>query len=122
MDPLEGIVPIDCKWVFKKKIGSNRKVETCKARLVAKGYCQSQGINYEVTFSLVIMLKSIRILLAIIAYYDCEIFQLDVKITFLKGYIDQDIYIERPRGFTPKDQAGKVCKFKRSMYVLSKHQ
>ncbi len=38
VDPLEGIVPIGNKWIFKKKIGSDGKVETYKAILVAKRF------------------------------------------------------------------------------------
>jgi len=63
---------IGCKWVYKKRIGANWKVETYKAHLVAKGHCQKEGINYD-NFSPVAMLKSILILLAIVAYYDHEI-------------------------------------------------
>ena len=36
VDPPEGISPIGCKWVFKRNIGKDGKVETFKARLVAK--------------------------------------------------------------------------------------
>ena len=46
------------------------KVVTYKARLVSKDYHQRQGVDYDETFSLVLMLKSIRILLAIVAHYD----------------------------------------------------
>ena len=49
------------------------KIHTYKARLVAKGFKQTHGIDYDETFSLVVMLKSVRILLAIAAYYDYEI-------------------------------------------------
>ncbi|KAI5351567.1 hypothetical protein L3X38_004458 [Prunus dulcis] len=73
VDPLEGIVPIGNKWVFKGKNGLDSKVETYKARLVAKGYKQREGIDYEETFSPVAMIKSIRILLAITTYFDYEI-------------------------------------------------
>ena len=61
------------KWIFKKKTDMDGNVQTYKARLVAKGFTQTQGIDYEETFSPVAMLKSIRILLAIAAYYDYEI-------------------------------------------------
>ena len=67
------IKPIGCKWIYKRKRGSDGKVETFKARLVAKGYTQREGIDYEETFSPVAMLKSIRILLSIAACLDFEI-------------------------------------------------
>ena len=68
-----GIKPVGCKWVYKRKRGIDGKVETFKARLMAKGYTQKEGIDYEKTFSPVAMLKSIRILLSIATYYDYEI-------------------------------------------------
>ena len=58
-------------------------IVTYKARLVAKGFTQRQGIDYKEMFSPVAMLKSIRILLAIAAYNDYEIWQMDVKTAFL---------------------------------------
>ena len=73
VDAPEGVNPIGCKWVYKKKIGADGQVETYKARLVAKGFRQKQGIDYEETFSPVAMLKSIQIMLAIAAYHDYKI-------------------------------------------------
>ena len=78
-----GIKPVGCKWVYKRKREIDGKVETFKARLVAKGYTQKEGINYEETFSPVAMLKSIRILLSIVTHYVYEIWQMDVKTAFL---------------------------------------
>ncbi|KAK4850321.1 hypothetical protein QYF36_005646 [Acer negundo] len=46
VDLPKGIKPIGCKWVYKRKRGMDRKVETFKARLVAKGYTQKEGIDY----------------------------------------------------------------------------
>ena len=59
VDPPEGVKPIGCKWVFKRKRGADEKVETYKAHLVAKGYRQHYGIDYDEIFSSVAMLKSI---------------------------------------------------------------
>ena len=88
------IKPIGCKWVYKRKRGSDGKVETFKARLVAKGYTQREGIDYEETFSLVAMLKSIRILLSIVACLDFEIWLMDVKTAFLNANLEEDIYMQ----------------------------
>ena len=73
VDPPEGVKPIGCKWIFKRKRDTDEKVETYKAHLVAKGYRQRYGIDYDEIFSPVVMLKSIRIMLAIAAYLDYEI-------------------------------------------------
>nr|GFC64844.1 retrotransposon protein, putative, Ty1-copia subclass [Tanacetum cinerariifolium] len=67
------------KWLYKKKTDMDGKVHTYKARLVAKGCTQTYGIDYEVTFSPAADIRAIRILIAIAAYYDYEIWQMDVK-------------------------------------------
>ncbi|GJW17064.1 retrotransposon protein, putative, ty1-copia subclass [Tanacetum coccineum] len=36
---------------------------------------------------------------AIAAYYDYEIWQMDVKTAFLNGRLDEDIYMEQPEGY-----------------------
>ena len=54
-----------------------------KARLVAKGFRQIQGVDYEDTFSPAAKLKLVRIMLTIAAFYDYEIWQMDVKTAFL---------------------------------------
>ena len=56
------------------------------------------------------MLKSIRILLAIAAYYDYEIWQMDVKTAFLNGNLEEDVYMTQPEGFTSPENVEKVCK------------
>ena len=118
VDPPEGIKPIGCKWVYKKKRGPDGNVETFKARLVAKGYTQKEGIDYDETFSPVAMLKTIRILLSIAAALDYEIWQMDVKTVFLKGNLDERIYMRQPEGFVQDGQEGKVCELQKSIYGL----
>ena len=109
----KGVKPIGCKWIYKRKRRPDGKVETFKYRFVAKGYTQNEGIDYEETFSPVAMLKSIRILLVVATSLDYEIWKIDVKTTFLKGSLEEDIYIQQLEG-----QEHMACKLQRSIYGL----
>ena len=93
-------------------------VHTYKARLVAKGFTQTFGVDYEETFSPVADIRAIRILIAIVAYYDYEIWQMDVKTAFLNGRLDEDIYMAQPEGYVNPQFPHRVCKLKRSIYGL----
>ena len=108
--------PISSKWVFKIKTHANGTIDKYKARLVAHGFTQVQGIDYSETFSPVVKLNSIKVLLALATQYNLEIHQLDVKTAFLHGYIDEDIYLSLPEGlFAPSNM---VCKLIKSLYGL----
>jgi hypothetical protein len=109
---------VGSKWVFKLKTDMDGNVQTYKARLVSKGFTQTQGVDYEETFSPIAMIKSIRILLAIVAYYDYEIWQMGVKTTFLNGHLAEDVYMEQPEVFEDLKNPKRVCKLKRSIYGL----
>ncbi|KAA0064277.1 gag/pol protein [Cucumis melo var. makuwa] len=118
VDLPEGVKPIGCKWIYKRKRNSAWKVQTFKARLVQKWYTQREGVDYEETFSPVAMLKSIRILLSIATFYDYEIWQMDVKTPFLNGNLEESIFMSQPEGFITQGQEQKVCKLNRSIYGL----
>ena len=64
------------------------------------------------------MLKSIRIILAIAAYFNYEIWQMDVKTAFLNGNLTEDAYMMHPEGFVDPKNVGKVCKLQKSIYGL----
>nr|GEV27999.1 retrotransposon protein, putative, Ty1-copia subclass [Tanacetum cinerariifolium] len=81
---------VGSKWLFKKKTDMHGNVHIYKARLMEKGYTQTPGIDYEETFSPVADIRAIRILIAIAAYYDYEIWQMDVKTAFLNGYLNEE--------------------------------
>ena len=92
----ESVKPIGCKWIFKTKRGSKGDVERYKARLVAKGYTQKEGINYKETFSSVSSKDSFRAIMALVAHFDLELHQMNVKTAFLNGDIDETIYMVQP--------------------------
>src|SRR3989337_138526 len=64
------------------------------------------------------MLKSDRIMLAIAAFYDYEIWQMDVKTAFLNGFLKEELYMMQPEGFVDPKDANRVCKLQQSIYGL----
>src|SRR6266498_3426261 len=62
------------------------------------------------------MLKSVRIMLAIAAFY--EIWQMDIKTTFLDGFIKEELSVMQPEDFVNPKGANKICKLQRSIYGL----
>ena len=114
----KGVKPVGCKWVFKTKLDPNGNVERYKARLVAKGYTQKEGIDYQETFSPVSRKDSLRIVMALVAHFDLELHQMDVKTAFLNGDLHEDVFMTQPEGFKPKGREHLVCKLQKSIYGL----
>jgi len=109
---------IGCKWVFKLKHKANGEIERYKARLVAKGYSQTEGVDFNETFAPVAKFASIRSLLALAAFYDLEVHQMDVKTAFLNGDLEEEIYMQQPEGFVVNGKEDLVCKLNKSLYGL----
>ena len=63
-------------------------------------------------------ITSVHLILAIVEQMDLELYQMDVRTTFLNGELNEEIYMDQPEGFETKEQKRKVCKFKRSIYGL----
>lgn len=105
-----GAKAIGCKWVFKTKKDSLGNIERYKARLVAKGFTQKEGIDYTDTFSPVSKKDSLYVILALVAYFDLELHQMDVKTTFLNGDLEEEVYMKQPEGFSSNSGELLVCK------------
>ncbi|KAL0434754.1 UNVERIFIED_CONTAM: Retrovirus-related Pol polyprotein from transposon TNT 1-94 [Sesamum radiatum] len=103
VDPSKGTRPVGCKWVYKRKLGAEEEVTAFKARLVAKGYTQRSEVDFEETYSPVAMAKPIR---------------MDVKTAFLNGFVEEEIFMNQPKGFTTVGEEQKFCRLQRSIYGL----
>ena len=85
---------IGTKWIFKNKLNENGEVIRNKGILVCKGGAQKEGIYFEETFAPVARLEAIRMFLSLYSFQKFKVYQMDVKLAFLNGDLDEEIYIE----------------------------
>ena len=114
----KGAKVIGCKWVYKTKKDSLGNIERYKARLVAKGFTQKEGIDYNESFSPVSKKDSFRIIMALVAHFNLELHQIDMKTDFLNGDLEEEVYMKQPEGFFSSEGENLVCKLKKSIYGL----
>ena len=113
-----GSKPLGYKWIFKKKMKADGSIDKYKARLVVKGYNKKEGLDYFDTYSPVTRISSICMLIFVAAIHNLEIHQMGVKIAFLNGDLDEEIYMEQPEGFIVPSQEKKVYQLVKSLYGL----
>ncbi|KAK1410847.1 hypothetical protein QVD17_37388 [Tagetes erecta] len=86
------------KWTYRIK-EDHKGCKRYKALLVAKGFQQKKGVDYNEIFSPVVKITTIRLILSIVVAEGLHIEQLDAKIAFLHGNLDDEIYMTQPEGF-----------------------
>jgi hypothetical protein len=84
---------------LQKKLRLDVTIEKYKPRLVAKEFTQKERDDFFDTYSLVVQITTIRVLLALAASHGLHIHQMDVMMTFLYGELDEEIYMEQPDGY-----------------------
>ena len=84
-----GKKPLGYKWIFKRKLKDDGTTDKYKARLVVKGFRQKEGLDYFDTYSPVTRIIYIRLLIDLVAVYDLQIHQMDVKTAFLNGALEK---------------------------------
>lgn len=114
----KGKYVVSSKWLFKIKHNVDGSIEKYKARFVARGFSQKEGIDYEETFAPVARYTSIRTIIVIAAARGWKLHQMDVKIAFLNGVIEEEVYIEQPEGYEIQDRLTHVCRLKKALYGL----
>nr|GEW43201.1 retrovirus-related Pol polyprotein from transposon TNT 1-94 [Tanacetum cinerariifolium] len=112
------IIIIALKWIYKVKLDEYGDVLKNKARLVAKGYRQEEGIDFEESFDLVVCIEAIRIFNANVAGKNTTIYQMNVKTTFLKGELKEEVYVCQPEGFVDPDYPTYMYRLKKALYGL----
>nr|GEX12680.1 hypothetical protein [Tanacetum cinerariifolium]GEX18623.1 hypothetical protein [Tanacetum cinerariifolium] len=87
-------------------------------RLVAVGYCQKERIDYDETFAPVARIEVVRLFLTCAAHKDFTVFQMDVKTSFLKGILKEEVYVGQPLGFISKRYPDHVYALDKALYGL----
>ncbi|KAI0510962.1 hypothetical protein KFK09_011578 [Dendrobium nobile] len=105
------------RWTFRTKLLLDGTLERYKARLVAQGFNQEFGIDYKDTFSPVVKMPVIRILLTIALHRGWSVFQLDVSNAFLHGRLQEKVYMKQPQGFID-ERPDHICKLHKTIYGL----
>ena len=85
---------------------------------MAQGYTQTKGADYDETFSPVVRMESLRMIVGLAAKHTLKLHQLDVTTAFLNGQLQEEVYMEQPDGFIAEGQEKVVCKLRRSIYGL----
>jgi len=98
--------------------GTDKGERRYKARLVARGFSQTQGVDYQETFSPVVRYDSLRVLLALVAQHDLEMTQFNVKTAFLYGELKEEIYMKIPDGLEINNDEDHILKLEKSLYGL----
>lgn len=79
---------------------------------------QREGIDYNEVFSPVVKHRSIKLLLSKVTQNNLELQQLDVKISFLHGDLEETIYMYQLEGFSNGEVDTRVYLLKKSLYSL----
>ena len=116
----EGEHIISTKWIFRNKTDEEGNVIRNKAQLVAQGYSQMKGVDYDETFTPIVRMESIRILLALACQLKFKLYQMDVKTAFLNGLLKEDVYVAQPKGFIDPHFLDHVLYLKKAFYGLKK--
>jgi len=109
---------IGTKWIYKNKSDEHGTITRNKARLIAQGYTQVEGLAFDETFAHVARLESIRLLLGVTCILKFKLFEMDVKNVFLNGYLNEEVYVEQPKGFVDPSFSNHVYKLKKALYGL----
>ena len=111
----KGVYTLKGRWVYKNKLGDNNQLIRRKARFVAEGYRAGLWERFLRTHSPVAKMKSIKLILSLVAELDLELYQIDFDTAFLNANVEEDIYMEQPEGFHT-GSTDMVCKLIKSIF------
>ena len=76
------------------------------------------GVDYKDVFAPVVRMQTIRLMISLAAQKMQKIFQMDVKSAFLKGNLEEEVYVEQLVGFVVIEEEDMICRLKKAFYGL----
>ncbi|SLM34525.1 Reverse transcriptase, RNA-dependent DNA polymerase [Lasallia pustulata] len=104
------------RLVFKIKKDCMGNILKFKARWIAHGYKQKEGLNFTNTFASVAKPMSWKVMIGVSAKCGYKIWQMDIVIAYLFGFLDETVYIYQPT--LMDDGTGRDCMLKKALYGL----
>lgn len=102
---------VGCKWNFRIKYNPDGTIQRYKAKLIAKGFQQIARVHYFETFSPVVKVTTIRIILYFVVHDGWDVKQIDINNAFLNGDLEAHMYMHQSEGFATDCRENKlVCK------------
>ena len=77
-----------------------------------------EGVDFDESFAPVARLESLRILLSITCTMDFKLYQMDVKCAFLNGFLNEEVFVEQPKGFQDPHFSDHVLRLKKAVYEM----
>nr|GFD10416.1 zinc finger, CCHC-type [Tanacetum cinerariifolium] len=91
---------------------------TQRWQAIQRGFKHKSRIDYFYTYAPVARISTIRLMIAMVSIHNLIIHQMDVKIPFLNGDLEEEVYMNQPHGFIMLGNEIKVCKLIKSLYGL----
>lgn len=111
---------VNSHWIYDYKLDSDGYLDKFKARTVAGGDTQTKDIDYKETFSPVVRIQSLRLMVALSLIFNLVVEQMDVSTAFLYGKLTETNYMRQPKGYVKRNEQGipLVCELLQSIYGL----
>jgi hypothetical protein len=109
---------VGSKWIYKVKHATDGSMEKYKSHFMAKGFSQREGVDYEDIFPPVARYSSIREVISLATKKGWRVHQMDVNTAFLNGVVEEEVYVEKLKGFEVGSRETHVCRLRRALYGI----
>jgi hypothetical protein len=116
VDKPPDVVPISNKWTFIRKRDKEGNISQYRAWLVVRGFMQRPRYDYVETFSPIVQMDTLHMILALVPKKKLKVQQMNIKGAYLNSILKEKLHMKQPEGF--KDDTDRVCLLIKTIYGL----